>query len=73
MLFFPGGLGSELSRAVFAFGSGDAAGGNYGTCNQFWYDAAQILNPLVEAALWMQMRRDEGVHYDFDRGRRARK
>jgi hypothetical protein len=67
VLFFPGGLGSELSQAEFVFGSDDAADGDYGTYNQFWYDVAQILDPFTKAALWLQMRREDGVDYDSEK------
>lgn len=59
VLFFPGGMGSELSQANNAFGSG----GNYTPYNQFWYDWFQI--QIQDHALWLQMRREaDGVDYD---------
>jgi hypothetical protein len=63
VLFFPGGLGSELSRANIAYGAA-GFGGNYGGYNQFWYDVFQI--QVEKRALWMQMRRQNGVDYDSE-------
>lgn len=67
VLFFPGGLGSELSQADEAFDANaqlDLGGNTVYQYNQFWYDAVKILG---RAALRMQMRRENGVDYDSDR------
>jgi hypothetical protein len=62
VLFFPGGLGSELSRADPPFNP--TPGTNY-VYNQFWYDLTQI--GALRRALWLQMVRERGVDYDSEK------
>ena len=54
VLFFPGGLGSELTQARQPF---DPTGGTAYDYDQIWYDIARIRGP-EKAALHMAMRRE---------------
>src|SRR5258708_7736023 len=66
VLFFPGGLGSELTQARQPF---DPTGGTAYDYDQIWYDIARIRGP-EKAALHMAMRReaaDSQDHDEFDR------